>query len=88
MVAVRLVPAPWIGERVAVLSQQLSDLGVEIFDALVEVVDVARELANATRSDPFGQAFAKANALELLEFADAITADHAGFGDRVELRPV
>jgi hypothetical protein len=37
-----------VGDRVAVLGEQLGDLRVEAGDALVEVFDVASEIADAT----------------------------------------
>src|SRR5213592_1993708 len=76
-----------VGDRVAVLFEQLGDLGVEIADALVERVDVAGELADAARGDLFGQAVTEADALELAQLALAVAAQRGGLADRVDLQP-
>ena len=66
IVAARLLPTPMeVFERVVVLVEQLGDLGVEGGDALVEVVDVAGELADAACGGALNEAVAEIDALEL-----------------------
>ena len=53
-----------VGDRVAVLGEQLRDLRVERGDALVEVLDVAREVADAAGRDLLDEAVTEADAFE------------------------
>ena len=75
-------------ERAAVLGEQVGDFGVEGGDAVVEIVDVLGELANAARGGALGEAVAERDALELAQFALAVAAERPGFSDGIELRPV
>jgi hypothetical protein len=49
-----------VADWVAVLLEELRDLGVEGGDALVEVLDVAGEVADAARSDLLDEAVTEA----------------------------
>jgi hypothetical protein len=55
-----------------VLGEQLVDLGVEGVCALVEVFDVAGEVADAAGRDPLDQALAEADPLEPAQLALAV----------------
>ncbi len=70
------------------LVEQLGDLAVERRDALVEIFDVAGQLADAASCDLFGQAVAEADPLESPQLALAVAAQRASLGDRVLLGPV
>jgi hypothetical protein len=76
-----------IGDGVAVFLEQRGDLGVEVCDALVERVDVARQLADDAGGDGVGQAVAEADALELAQLALALAAQRLRLGDRIDLLP-
>ena len=76
------------GEWVVVLVEQLGDLFVEGGDALVEVLDVAGQLADAARGDLVGEAVAEADPLEPAQGALAVAAQDTGFADGVLLGPV
>jgi hypothetical protein len=76
-----------VGDGVAVLFEQGSDLGVDVVDALVERVDVSGELADDGGGDGVGQAVAEADALELAQLALALAAQRRRFGDGVDLLP-
>jgi hypothetical protein len=77
-----------VGERVVVLVEQLGDLVVECGDALVEVLDVAGQFADAARGDLVGEAVTEADPLEPAQFALAVAAQRTGFADGVLLGPV
>ena len=64
------------------------DLSLELGDPAVEVLDVARELADAAGGCPFGQTVAELQLLQPPEHLRPVAADGAGLGDRIELRPV
>lgn len=67
--------------RVAVLGEKVGDLGVEGSDALVEIVDVVAEFADAAGCDSLSQAVAEGDALEFAQLALAVTAKGGGFAD-------
>jgi len=77
-----------VRDRVAVLCEQLRDLGVEGCDALVEVLDVAGEITDAAGCDLLDEAIAEADPLEPPQLALAGEIDDARLGDRVDLIPV
>ncbi|MGZ6670368.1 MAG: hypothetical protein ACXVH3_37600 [Solirubrobacteraceae bacterium] len=72
----------------SVVGEQVSDLGVQGGDAMVEIVDVAGQFADAARGDSLGQSVAERDALELSQLSLAIAAQGPGFGDGVVLGPV
>ena len=87
--AARLLPTPWMSASgLAVLGEQVGDLAVERGDPVVEVVDVAGELADAARRGALSEAVAEIDALEAAQHALAVAAQHTGLGDRVVLGPV
>lgn len=65
----------------AVLGEKVGDLGVEGSDALVEIVDVVAEFADAAGCDSLSQAVAEGDALEFAQLALAVTAKGGGFAD-------
>jgi hypothetical protein len=83
-----LAGAVEVVDGIAVLGEQRAELRLEVGDAGVELLDVARELADATRGSPFGQAVAELEPLETAQHLRPVAADRAGLGDRIELRPV
>ena len=75
-------------ERVAVVGEEVGDLDVQGVDAVVEVVDVGGELADAARGGALSEAVAEIDAFELAQLTLAIAAQGPGFGDGVVLGPV
>lgn len=75
-------------EWIAVIGEQLGDLGVEGCDALVEVLDVAGKFADAARGGALRKAVAEMDPGEVAQGALAVSAQNAGFRDRILLCPV
>ena len=70
------------------LVEQLGDLSVEAGDALVEVLDVAGQFADAAGGELFCESVAEADPLEPAQLALAVAADHPRLGHGVLLGPV
>jgi hypothetical protein len=77
-----------VGDRIAVLFEQERELGVERGDALVAVLDVAREVADAAGRDLFDQPVAETDSPETAQLALSGEVDHAALADGVDLIPV
>ena len=77
-----------IRDRVAMLGEQFSDPVLEPGDALVEVLDVAGEFADAPGGDLLGQSVTKGDAAQPFERGRAVATKDLGLGDRADLGPV
>src|SRR5215218_1138937 len=77
-----------VADRVAVLLEQLRDLGVEGSDPLVEVLDVAGEVMDAASRDPLDEAVAEVDPLEPAQLALSCDVDDTSLADGVDLIPV
>jgi hypothetical protein len=77
-----------IRDWVAVLGEQPRDLGLEGGDALVEVFDVAGEVADAAGRDLLDEAVTEADPLQPSQLALPGEVDDPRLADRIDLIPV